>query len=165
MEATSKLGFVWAKAAVAVRRSGRGFFKKVARNIPLFTYLFFVYLIIKVASVDVRSVLFSIGGYELTLVEILYVAGTLIGMGELIRVSAPGIDNSKEVLEMILVSILYLIVFVLGAAEVEWFQIFSNTEFLVLMIMSFGQSAIGQIINSRTLKRTIDYTGDNDHHH
>ena len=43
--------------------------------------------------------------------------------------------------------------------ESEIFRIFDNTEFLVIVLLSVFQVILAFIINARTLKRTIDYTG------
>ena len=45
--------------------------------------------------------------------------------------------------------------FALGAAGVRPLAIFSNTEFLLLTVISMTQGVVAILINARTLRRTI----------
>jgi hypothetical protein len=136
--------------------------------IPLFTFLLLFYVVIELSVENVRSVIFTVGSYSLTWVEIIYLCATVMAMAELLRVSKPGIDNTKEALFMGGIWVVYLVLFLLGATRIEMLRIFNNTEFLILTLIGLSQVILAFMINARTLKRTIDYTGDDasaDHHH
>lgn len=141
----------------AARRGVRGFL----HFLPLFFYLLVAYILIEVAVRDVRAVLFNVGGYKLTWVEVLYMVASFMAMAELLRVSEPGVDNTKEALTMLAAWVLYFLLFILGATEsvLFWknvrFGIFSNTEFVMLLMLSGVQVVVAFILNSRTLKRQI----------
>lgn len=128
-------------------------------RVPLFAYVLLGYIVIEMLVFDVRAVFLSIGAYHLTWVEIMYLTATVVAMGELVRVSKPGIDNTREAIAMLFIGVVYLVLFVLGTASVQGFALFNNTEFLMIMLVSWTQVLLAFIINARTLKRTIDYTG------
>ncbi len=154
-------------AATVVRKTHNHRFRRFFRFMPLFAFMLLIYVVIELSVSNIRSVIFTIGTYSLTWVEIMYLLATITAMSELLRVSKPGIDNTKEALLMGGVWVIYLVLFLLGATRTEVFSIFSNTEFLMLTIMSLAQVILAFMINARTLKRTIDYTGDDasaDHH-
>ena len=123
-------------AAVVGEPRRRGIARKVATWVTGFAYILILYVIIELTVSNVRNILFDFGGYSLTWVEVMYLLATFVAMGELLRVSKPGIDNTREALAMLAVGIIYLVLFVLGAAGVGGFSIFSNTEFLMLMFIS-----------------------------
>lgn len=129
---------------------------------PLFAYLLVVFVVLQLTVPDMRANLFHIGKYELTPVELLYISTIIIAMAELLRVSKPGVDNTQEAIFMLLVWIVYLVLFVLGATGMLGLGIFSNTEFVVLTVTSLTQVIVAFLINARTLKRTIDYSGGPD---
>jgi hypothetical protein len=56
--------------------------------------------------------------------------------------------------------VLQLVLWVLGAAKVGIFHIFSTTEFLELTFISLAAAIVAVLINARTLRRTIG-VGDN----
>lgn len=151
-------------ASALVAEPRRGMVRRTVAVIPMFAYFLIIYIILEVSVPDVRSIIFSIGGYALTWVEVMYLVATFMAMGELLRVSKPGIDNTKEALWMLGVGIVYLVLFILGATGASAFKIFSNTEFLMIGLLSGCQIVLAFMINARTLKRTIDYTTDNGHH-
>jgi len=128
--------------------------------IPLFAYLLVIFVALQVSGLDMRENLFRIGKYEMAPVELLYILTIIIAMAELLRVSKPGIDNTREAIFMLLVWIVYLVLFILGATGMLGLGIFSNTEFLVLTATSLTQVIVAFLINARTLKRTLDYTGE-----
>ncbi len=125
---------------------------------PTFALMLAIYLIVNASVADVREVFFAIGSYAFTWVEVLYVLGATFAMTELLRVSAPGIDNTREALAMAAVLVAYIVFLVLGAAGVPAFTLFSTTEFVVLMLFNASQVVLAFMINARTLKRTIDTT-------
>ncbi len=85
-------------------------------------------------------------------------------MAELLRVSQPGIDNTWEALRMAGVAAVYFGLFLLSAAGVRELQIFNSTEFLTLLLISIVQVILAFMINARTLKRTVDFSGDSHGH-
>ena len=138
------------------RRSAKsGFF----HFCPLFAYLLVLYIVVKFAGFDVRAILFTVGTYPLTWVEVLYVLAAISGMLEMWKVSEPKVDNTIEALWILGAWILYFALFILGAAGVKiWFvgfSIFNNTEFLVLTAISAFQVVSAFVINSRTLQLQI----------
>ncbi|MFP4171413.1 MAG: hypothetical protein ACLFV4_00725 [Candidatus Hydrogenedentota bacterium] len=128
--------------------------------VPWFTYLFLLYIILQVTVSDMRAVFLSVGTYQLSWIEVLYLLATIVAMAELLKVSKPGINNTNEALFMLAVALVYLVVFVLGTAGINGFGIFNNTEFLMLLIISFTQVVMGFTINGRTLKRAIGYAAE-----
>ncbi len=129
------------------------------RFIPLFLFVLILYLVGKSVIADPRAQL-SLGAYHLSWVEVLLVVATVLSLVEQMKVSHPGIDNTMEALGMIGMGVVQLILFVLGAAKVGIFQIFNNTEFLVLTFISLAAAVVAVMINARTLRRTIG-VGDN----
>lgn len=149
-------------AATVIATARRDNWKKkvsrATRAIPMFLYILIIFMIVETTVVDVRSVLFNFLGYKLTWVEVLYLVSSISAMAELLKVSRPGVDNTFQAICMAAVSGVYLILFTLGLAKTGYIRvIFSNTEFLMLLIFSITQTVMAFIINARTLKRTIDY--------
>ncbi len=132
----------------------------VFRYVPVFLYILVLYLIGKAAIGDARAPLFTIGAYQLSWVEVLYLVASIIALFEQMKVSHPGIDNTMEALLMLGMGVVQLLLFVLGAAHVKGFGVFNNTEFLMLMIISLAAAVVAVLINARTLRRTIG-VGDN----
>lgn len=128
--------------------------------VPWFTYLFVLYIILQLAVTDMRAVFLSVGTYQLSWIEVMYLLATIVAMAELLKVSKPGINNTNEALFMLGVAMVYLVVFVLGTAGIRGFGIFNNTEFLMLLIISLTQVVMGFTINGRTLKRAIGYASE-----
>ncbi len=129
------------------------------RYIPYFLLVFVVYLL-GVAIKDPRAPFIAIGAYKLSWVEILLIIAAVLSLAEQMKVSHPGIDNTMEALTMVGMGVLQLVLWVLGAAKVGLFSIFSNTEFLELTFISLAAAVVAVLINARTLRRTIG-VGDN----
>ena len=144
-------------AGVATKKDGR--ILKIFRYLPSFTYVLVIYILLSIVVSDIREVLFTVGKYSLTWVETLQLVGTMVAMFELLRVSKPGTDNTYEAIFMVAASIVFLVLFTVSATTNGPLDIFGTTEFLMLVTVSFSQAVIAVIINGRTLKRTIDYTG------
>lgn len=140
----------------AAKHLGRRIFLKV----PLFLYMFVVYLVIEAMVPNVRDIVVSHGNYRLTWVEVIYLAAIVMAMTELLRVSKPGVDNTVEALLMLGAWIVYLVCFLLSIGGTPALAVFNNTEFLMLLLISATQVVLAFMINARTLKRTIDYTAD-----
>lgn len=130
------------------------------RYVPVFLYVLILYLLGKAAISDPRAALFTIGAYQLSWVEVLYLGASIVALLEQMKVSHPGIDNTLEALLMLGFGVLQLILFVLGAAQVKGFAVFHNTEFLMLMVISVAAAVVAILINARTLRRTMAL-GDN----
>jgi hypothetical protein len=130
------------------------------RYVPVFLYILILYLVGKAAIHDPRAALFSIGAYQLSWVEVLYLGASIVALIEQLKVSHPGIDNTLEALLMLGFGVLQLILFILGAAGVKGCAVFNNTEFLMLMVISVAAAVIAVLINARTLRRTMAL-GDN----
>lgn len=148
--------------STTVRKHGHG--RRIALTIPFFVYFLAVFVLVEYFVPNVRTVMINGRFYTLTWVEVLYLLTTTIAMCELLRVSKPGIDNTIEALFMLGAFIAYLILYLFAVNGVWWLQIFRNTEFLMITIISGIQVVMAFIINARTLKRTIDYTNDDQHH-
>lgn len=130
------------------------------RYVPVFLYILLLYLIGKSVIHDPRAALFTLGAYQLSWVEVLYLGASIVALAEQMKVSHPGIDNTMEALLMLGMGVVQLILFVLGAAHVKGFAVFQNTEFLMLMVISLAAAVVAVLINARTLRRTIG-VGDN----
>jgi hypothetical protein len=126
--------------------------RSLMQFIPWFLYVLVAYVLIKLSGADLRAVLFMAYGYELTGVEILQLVAFLIAMLELLKVAHAGESNLVEALLMAVVWVIYLVFFVLGAAQVGIFAMFSSTEFLMLLLISGMQVLLALIINSRTAR-------------
>lgn len=131
-----------------------GFFQRM----PTFVYLLALYILIELLSSNVRAVVFAIGSYAFSFVEIFYIVAIVLAMIELLRVSHPGKDNIGAALLMLAAGVVYLVLFVLGAAGVWGFGVFSNFEFLMLTFISAIQVVMGFLLNSRTRGMTIQET-------
>ena len=128
-------------------------------RIPLLVIALVLYVCIELWVTNVRDPIFSAGDYTLTWVELSYLVAFFLAMFELLRVSLPGIDNTFEALLMLGVSGIILVLFVLGIAGLPACRIFNRMEFLMLLLISGAQVILAFLINARTLKRTIDYSG------
>ncbi len=140
-----------ALAAAAMTRPRRRIFARV----PMFILPVLLYVVVALSVTNVRATFFSIGPYALSWVEVLYLFGFFVAMFELLRVANPGVDNTSEALRMLFVAVAMLVLFVLGAAGLPVLQIFNNTEFLILLMVSATQVVLAFFINSATLKRSI----------
>ncbi len=132
----------------------------VLRYVPVFLYIFILYLIGKSVIADPRAPLIALGAYQLSWVEVLYLVAAIVAVFEQMKVSHPGIDNTLEALLMVGMGVLQLLLFVLAAANVKGLSVFNNTEFLMLMVISLAAAVVAVLINARTLRRTIG-VGDN----
>jgi hypothetical protein len=149
-DATEAIGM--GTAAASKRRT-----RKVLKNIPGFAYVLLIFIMIGAFVPNMREILFTVfGSYSLTWVEVIYLIATFTAMGELLRVSKPGIDNTVEALVMLGIGIVFLLLFVFGAMGVPLLGMFSTTEFLMLVLISGFQIGMAFLINARTLKRTFD---------
>ena len=133
---------------------------RFCNHLPWFTYLLLVYVVGQLLVEDPRSILFDVGGYQLTWVEVLYLLATMAAMVELLKVSHPGINNTNDALLMMGAAMVYLVLFILGTASVVGFGVFNNTEFFMLLFISWVQVIMGFTINGRTLKRAIGYAAE-----
>jgi hypothetical protein len=93
-------------------------------------------------------------GYHLSWVEVLLVGAAMMAMAEQLRVSLPGIDTIEAIL-MAAIAGVQVLLFALAAADVRPLDIFNNTEFLMLTLISMTQAIVAILINARTLRRTI----------
>ena len=83
------------------------------------------------------------------------VGAAMMAMAEQLRVSHPGMDNTIEAILMAAIAGVQVLIFSLGAAGVKALDIFNNTEFLMLTLISMTQAVVAIMINARTLRRTI----------
>jgi len=124
------------------------------RYVPLFLFIVVIYLLAKPIVTNPNAAL-ALGKYQVSWVMVLMVLASIVALVEQMKVSHPGIDNTMEALGMIGMGVLQLMLFVLGAANVGFFRIFANTEFLVLTFISLAAAVVAVLINARTLRRTI----------
>ena len=126
---------------------------------PTFLYLLVIYILVESFSSNVRAVLFTVGTYSLSWVEVFYILAAAFGILEMLKVSEPKVDNTLEAIWIAVAFVVYIVLFVLGAAGVKiWFikfGIYSNTEFLVLTLISGFQAIAAFRLNSRTLQLQI----------
>ena len=125
------------------------------RYVPGFLYMLALYVLGKFMFPDPRATLIQWSDYQLTWVEVLMVGAAMMAILEQLRVSHPGIDNTIEAILMVAIAAIQVLLFALGAAGVWPLGIFSNTEFLMLTVISVTQSVVAILINARTLRRTI----------
>ena len=130
------------------------------KYVPGFLFILLLYIAGNFVISDPRATLIEWGSYHLSWVEVLLVAAAMVAIADQMKVSHPGIDNTFEALTMIAMAVIQVVLFVLGAAGVQGFGMFNNTEFLMLTIISATQAVIAVLINARTLRRTIG-VGDN----
>jgi hypothetical protein len=130
------------------------------KYVPGFAYILILYIVGKFLFADPRATLVQWGEYHLSWVEVLMVGAAMMAMAEQLRVSHPGIDNTIEAILMAAIAATQVLLFALGAAGVRNLEIFNNTEFLMLTLISMTQAVVAILINARTLRRTIG-VGDN----
>jgi hypothetical protein len=148
-----------ANAATAAYLHG-GERRSVLKYVPGFAYVLVLYIVGKYIFPDPRATLVQWGEYQLSWVEVLMVGAAITAMAEQLRVSHPGIDNTVEAILMAAMAAVQVLLFALGAAGVRNLEIFNNTEFLMLTLISLTQAVVAILINARTLRRTIG-VGDN----
>jgi hypothetical protein len=137
------------EAHTAPRASG------ALKFVPGFLYILVIYLAGVFAFPDPRATLIQVGAYHLSWVEVLLLSAAFMGMAEQMRVSHPGVDNTMEAILMAAFAGLQVLLLALGAAGVKGLEIFNNTEFLMLTMISMTGAVIAILINARTLRRTI----------
>ncbi|MDE2183289.1 MAG: hypothetical protein KGJ78_09735 [Alphaproteobacteria bacterium] len=130
------------------------------RYVPWFLFVLILYVIGRTVISEPRMPFISLGAYQLSWVEVLLLCASVIALIEQMKVSHPGIDNTMEALSMVGMGVIQLILFVLGAAKVHAFGMFSSTEFLMQTFISLAAAVVAILINARTLRRTIG-VGDN----
>jgi len=130
---------------------GGGFF----RLLPGFVFILVLFIAGQLIFSDPRATLFDVNGYRLAWVEVLMLAAAIVAMAEQLKVSKPGVNQINEALLIGLVAVIQIVLFVLGAAGVNGFTIFANTEFVLLMLINVAQSVVAFQINAATLMRTI----------
>jgi hypothetical protein len=130
--------------------------------IPYFLFVVIIYVVVRISFGEdmARKDFHLFGSYNITWVEVILLVSTAIALIEQMKVSHPGIDNTWEALTMFGMAVVQIVLFVLGAASVVGFKIFSTTEFLMLTVISVAAAVIAILINARTLRRTIG-VGDN----
>jgi len=127
----------------------------ILRYVPGFLGVLILYLIGVSVFPDPRATLVHFGAYDLSWVEVLLVVAALVGMGEQMKVSHPGMDNTMEAIVMAAFAGLQVLLLALGAAGMGALTIFNRTEFLTLTLISSTAAVIALLINARTLRRTI----------
>jgi hypothetical protein len=140
-----------ARLDVSRPRTGHG----ILRYVPGFLGALILYVLGVSVFHDPRATLVHFGAYDLSWVEVLLVAAALVGMGEQMKVSHPGMDNTMEAIVMAALAGLQVLLLALGAAGVAAFAMFNRTEFLTLTFISMTAAVIALLINARTLRRTI----------
>ncbi|KKW19371.1 MAG: hypothetical protein UY63_C0015G0012 [Parcubacteria group bacterium GW2011_GWA2_51_10] len=139
----------------AVTTQPRSLMLRIMLKIPWFTWVLLLYVLLELSVSNMRAVIFTIGPYALTWVEVIYLIASGVAMIELLTVAEPGVDNVKEAVLMLAAGIVYLVLFVLGTASVYGLAIFNNTEFLWLLLLVSMQVVMGFVLNARTLQRTF----------
>jgi hypothetical protein len=125
------------------------------KYVPGFAYILVLYVAGKLMFPDPRATLVQWEGYHLSWVEVLMVGAAMMAMAEQLRVSHSGIDNTIEAILMAAMAVAQVLLFALAAAGVRKLEIFNNTEFLMLTLISVTQAIVAIMINARTLRRTI----------
>jgi hypothetical protein len=127
----------------------------IVKFVPGFLYILVLYVVGTFLVADPRATLIQWGSYHLSWVEVLLIVAAMVGMAEQMRVSHPGIDNTMEAILMGAFAGVQVMLLALGAAGVKGLDIFNNTEFLMLTVISMTAAVIAILINARTLRRTI----------
>lgn len=146
-----------AASSVKVRPLSGG--AKLFKMTPGFIFVFMIYTIITITVADVRATVFTFGNYQFAWIEAILLFAAMTAIFELLRVSKPGFDNTLEAIGMGAVFVLYLVLFILASADVVGQSLYGTTEFATLTFISLSQMIVAFIVNARTLKRTIDYSG------
>ena len=128
---------------------------RLLKYVPGFAYILVLYVAGKLMFPDPRATLVQWGEYHLSWVEVLMVGAAMMAMAEQLRVSHPGLDNTIEAILMAAMAVVQILLFALGAAGVRNLDIFNNTEFLMLTLISVTQAIVAIMINARTLRRTL----------
>ena len=123
--------------------------------VPAFFFILVLFVIGHFTIADPRASLIQWGLYHLSWVEVLLLLSALVGMGEQMKVSHPGVDNTMEAIVMAAFAGIQILLLTLGAAAVKGFEMFSNTEFMMVTVVSMTAAVIAILINARTLRRTI----------
>jgi hypothetical protein len=144
-----------ANTATAAYLNGAAERSRLLKYVPGFAYILVLYVAGKLMFPDPRVTLVQWNGYHLSWVEVLMVGAAMMAMAEQLRVSHPGIDNTIEAILMAAMAVVQVLLFALGAAGVKNLDIFNNTEFLMLTLISVTQAVVAIMINARTLRRTI----------
>lgn len=142
-----------ASAAAAAIAGGRR--TSPFNYVPGFLYILGLFVAGKFLFSNPRETLIEWGQYHLSWVEVLMVGAAVVALAEQLKVSNPGIDNTIDAMLMGAVAGLQVLAFSLGAAGVERFRMFNNTEFLMLTFISLSGAIVAVMINARTLRRTI----------
>lgn len=126
---------------------------------PTYFYLLTLFIGVELLSADVWRPLFTYDKYSISWVVIFILIAALLGIGELLKVTEPGVDNVYEALAILGGAIVYLLLFAFGATGAKiWivsFEIFNNTEFLILTLLSGIQAGAAFIFNSRTIQLQV----------
>lgn len=125
------------------------------RFLPGFVFILILFIAGQLVFADPRATLFDINGYRLAWVEVLMLAAAIVAMAEQLKVAEPGVNNINEALLIGLVAVIQIVLFTLGAAGVNGFSMFANTEFVLLTLINVAQTVVAFQINAATLMRTI----------
>lgn len=133
----------------------------LAYEMPLFIFLLLVFCLIKLIVEDMRGTFMEVGAYAFTWVELFYALSAFIALGEIYKISEPGKRNTKEAILILGAAIVYLVLFLLAAAQVAVLEdLFNNSEFLVMTAIAWAGAIIALIINPRTAQRAIHGGGE-----
>lgn len=135
--------------------------KTILSWFPGFALVLVVYTILAM-SVDMHSTFAKIGNYKFSWLSCLWLVASMTSIFELLRVSKPGIDNTREAIAMGAIFVVFLVILVLASTGVIGEKTYGTTEFAAMTVISLAQTIVAFMINARTLKRTIDHSGD--HH-
>jgi hypothetical protein len=125
------------------------------RYVPMFVYLFVVYVCVKLFGFNVRTVLFSVGDYSLSAVEFFYAFAGVALVINALKVSHPMENNISECVGDLIAWLFFFAFLLLGTVHVRGLSMFSSTEFFVLTMMEGFGVVAGFIINARTYGRNI----------
>ena len=126
----------------------------VLKYVPGFLLIFVLYIVGKLL---ISNPMAPFLGSGLSWNDVLIVLAAMAVLGEQMRVSHPGIDNTIEAMAMGALAVLQILLFALGAAGVMSFGMFSTAEFLMLTLISLAGAVTAIMINARTLRRSIGF--------
>ncbi len=88
--------------------------------------------------------------------EVFYLLAFTLALGDVFRVSKPGVDNTWEALAVLMVGVVGVIVAALAAAGTTLFLFAGDSHWWGITWVAFITGILSLLVNARTLKRTID---------
>ncbi|MEX1027284.1 MAG: hypothetical protein WD049_04655 [Candidatus Paceibacterota bacterium] len=141
----------------------------IALYFPAFVHIFILFTIVQLSVEDVRRVFVSVGTWDFSLIDIVYLVAGSLGFAELIEISEPGVNKTVRCIVLTVTwiilgllpfageTILAIVGWTLSINELRWVGTYSNFGFFCLVIMFAVELPAAFQINSNTLMRSISH--------